>query len=661
MNKKQDREADSGGLGRTEIVPGADTDARKLLQELQAHQIELEMQNEELMKARAAAEAAMQSYSELYDFAPAGYFSLDGKGAIRMANFAAAGILKVERAKLVDRKFGAFVAAASLSAFNAFMKKISGKNTVASCEIELVNAEGVTVFVLLEVMFGHSGDERHLAVMNITERKQLELKLMAARNNLDSILNAVPDLLFEVGLDGRYYNFWSPHTELLATSPETFLGKRLSDVLPPDTAEICLAAVREANEKKHSMGRQYELSLGGENRWFELSVARKDEVYADGPRFVALCRDITVRKQAEQDLRTLYTAIEQSPISVVITDAAANILYVNPRFTKVTGYASAEVVGKNPRMFRPGQALPEIYRDMWDKITHGQNWQGELLNRRKNGELYWEEIHIAPVTDVTGSIINYVCLMLDIDQRKKTEQVTIDLLWQNRALAKRMFATEEEERRKMSRELHDELGQWLTAIQAETEAINSISGNSAPIRASVAAINQSADAMHEVIRRMVHSLRPSMLDTLGLADSLHELERQWCQPRLGISCSFMLASGLEDLSDNLKITIFRLVQEALNNIASYAKANHVSVRLHREACDVPDTDCIILEIKDDGIGFDPARHTGGTGILGMRERTIAAGGAFALDSAPGQGVCINIRLPVKAPEGWWGSHDRRKK
>lgn len=471
MNKNQDREAGSGGRSRAEMVPGADADARKLLQELQAHQAVLERQNEEL--------------------------------------------------------------------------------------------------------------------------KQLELELMAARNNLDSILNAVPDLLFELGLDGCYYNFWSPHTELLATPPEAFLGKRLSDVLPPDTAAICLAALQEANEKKYSMGRQYELSLGGENRWFELSVARKDEVYADGPRFVALCRDITERKQAEQDLRTLYTAIEQSPISVAITDVDANIQYVNPHFTKVTGYA-AEVVGKNPRMFQSGQTLPETYRDMWDKITHGQNWQGELLNRRKNGELYWEEIHITPVTDAAGSIINYVCLMLDINQRKKTEQVTVDLLWQNRALAKRMFATEEEGRRKMSRELHDELGQWLTAIQAETEAINSMSGNSEPIRASVAAINQSADAMHEVIRRMVHSLRPSMLDTLGLADSLHELEKQWCQPRLGISCSFMLAGELEDLSDNLKITIFRLVQEALNNIASYAKANNVSVQLHREAGDVPDAEHIYL-------------------------------------------------------------------
>lgn len=538
MNKNQDREAGSGGRSRAEIVPGADADARKLLQELQAHQAVLERQNEEL--------------------------------------------------------------------------------------------------------------------------KQLELELMAARNNMDSILNAVPDLLFEVGLDGCYYNLWSPHTELLAIPPEDFLGKRLSDVLPPDTAAICLAALQEANEKKYSMGRQYELSLGGENRWFELSVARKDELYADGPRFVALCRDITERKQAEQDLRTLYTAIEQSPISVAITDVDANIQYVNPRFTKVTGYAAAEVVGKNPRMFQSGQTLPETYRDMWDKITHGQNWRGELLNRRKNGELYWEEIHIAPVTDMADRIINYVCLMLDIDQRKKTEHVTMDLLWQNRALAKRMFATEEEGRRKMSRELHDELGQWLTAIQAETEAINSISGNSAPIRASVAAINQSADAMHEVIHRMVHSLRPSMLDTLGLADSLHELEKQWCQPRLGISCSFMLASELEDLSDSLKITIFRLVQEALNNIASYAKANHVSVQLHREAGDVPDAERIFLVIKDDGIGFDPARHTGGTGILGMRERTIAAGGEFSLDSAPGQGVSISIRLPVKAPEHWWGCHDRRK-
>lgn len=488
------------------------------------------------------------------------------------------------------------------------------------------------------------------------------------------------------------------------------------------------------------------------------------------------------KKQLQQNLLTLYTAIEQSPISVVIADADANIQYVNPHFTEVTGYSAAEAVGQNPRILQSGQTPRETFTDLWDTLTKGLVWHGEFINKRKNGELYWEEAHIAPIKDAAGCVSQYVCMKLDITRRKQMkaelhekhnlltsvintstdfifvkdrelrtvlcnetfanalgrrpeelygktdiengwpeelvkgnpekgirgyeqddlaalsgktihneydpatvggelrvfdtiklplvganggiigllgisrditehredERLTRKLLQQNRTLTRHMFDIQEEGRRNISRELHDELGQWLTAIQAESQVIEIIASNKAPdILNSVRSIKLCTESMHETIRRIVHSLRPTLLDTLGLADSLRELEKQWCQPRLGISCEFLLEGDLASLGDELNITIFRVVQEALNNIASYAKANHVAVHLRRVPDEASATDAILLSIEDDGVGFDSGQKIGGTGLLGMRERVIAAGGEFDLKSAPGQGVRINARLPLK--------------
>jgi diguanylate cyclase (GGDEF)-like protein/PAS domain S-box-containing protein len=124
------------------------------------------------------------------------------------------------------------------------------------------------------------------------------------------------------------------------------------------------------------------------------------------------------RQRAESELRKVFGAIEHSPIATVITDASGTIEYVNPRFTQVTGYRSDEAVGANPRLLKSGETSPESYRDLWDTITNGREWRGELRNRRKNGELYWESATIAPVMDGAGAISHYVATLEDITQRR---------------------------------------------------------------------------------------------------------------------------------------------------------------------------------------------------------------------------------------------------
>ena len=121
-------------------------------------------------------------------------------------------------------------------------------------------------------------------------------------------------------------------------------------------------------------------------------------------------------------LEVLMTAIEQCPASVIITDVNTVIKYVNPHFTRESGYAAEEVIGRTPKVLRSGLTAPEVYAEMWTSLNQGQSWSGELINRRKCGEVYWMEAHLAPVRNLKGETTHYVGVNLDISQRKEAQQ-----------------------------------------------------------------------------------------------------------------------------------------------------------------------------------------------------------------------------------------------
>ena len=132
--------------------------------------------------------------------------------------------------------------------------------------------------------------------------------------------------------------------------------------------------------------------------------------------------DITQRKKAEENLRHMSRVLEQSPVSVVITDLKGTIEYVNPRFCQLTGYTLEEAVGQNPRILQSGKTPPEDYRDLWRTIKQGRNWRGQFLNRKKNGELYWELASISPLRDPLGKLTHFLAFKEDITERKATQE-----------------------------------------------------------------------------------------------------------------------------------------------------------------------------------------------------------------------------------------------
>jgi PAS domain S-box-containing protein len=139
-------------------------------------------------------------------------------------------------------------------------------------------------------------------------------------------------------------------------------------------------------------------------------------------RMEEIIRDITGRKKVEDQLRKLSRAVEQSPVTVLITDTKGNIEYVNPKFTQLTGYTSEEALGQNPRILKTDKTPPEVFKELWKTITSGTEWRGEFFNKKKNGELFWESASISPVRNSEGIVTHFVAVKEDITERKRMEE-----------------------------------------------------------------------------------------------------------------------------------------------------------------------------------------------------------------------------------------------
>ncbi|MFA6013450.1 MAG: EAL domain-containing protein [Gallionellaceae bacterium] len=255
------------------------------------------------------------------------------------------------------------------------------------------------------------------------EIAQRTAALVESTNHLQATLDAIPDLLFEVDLEGRYWDVHAPREDLLAAPKDTLIGKFLTDVLPPDAAEVCMSALQEASESGWSNGKQFELSLPNGRFWFELSVSRKNASTAPNSRFIVLSRDITERVKNRHKLLLTETVFENAAEGMLVTDMLNNIVSVNRAFVEMTGYTQEEVLGKNPSILKSEKHDKSFYRTLWRSLMMQGNWQGEIWNRRKNGEIYPEWTSINIVKDASGKVINHFAVFSDLLQKKAVEDL----------------------------------------------------------------------------------------------------------------------------------------------------------------------------------------------------------------------------------------------
>ena len=193
-------------------------------------------------------------------------------------------------------------------------------------------------------------------------------------------------------------------------------------IVPEDRPQVEAALKRVVAEKNQGEVEFRIERADGEIR--HVYAAQRVILDAEGEahRVVGVNLDITERKQAKEELQKLSTAVEQSPASVVITDTHGIIEYVNPKFCDVTGYSAEEAIGQNPRVLKSGKTPPEVFDELWQTITAGDEWRGELINRKKNGELYWEAVSISAIKSAAGAITHYLAIKEDITEQKQMEE-----------------------------------------------------------------------------------------------------------------------------------------------------------------------------------------------------------------------------------------------
>lgn len=228
-------------------------------------------------------------------------------------------------------------------------------------------------------------------------------------------------------------------------------------------------------------------------------------------------------------------------------------------------------------------------------------------------------------------------------ERARAEARIADLLAHNRELSQRLLLAQENERCALARELHDEVGQTCAALRAEASYImHAGADDRAGVAAGAARIAQAAENLHRLVRDMLQRLRPPMLDSLGLESALQELCEKW-EEQFGVACGFFPRELPPGLDEARRITVFRLVQEALTNVARHAGADQVRIALHPSA----DGASLLLSIEDNGRGMADAEGChAGFGLIGMRERVAGLRGQIRLRGAPGQGLRVDVALPL---------------
>ncbi len=230
----------------------------------------------------------------------------------------------------------------------------------------------------------------------------------------------------------------------------------------------------------------------------------------------------------------------------------------------------------------------------------------------------------------------------DLLRRRAAEAQLAAALADNRRLSQQYVQIQEAERKGLAQELHDELGQYLNAIKLDAVSIRDVRlADEAAVRDRSAAIVANCNHIHDALAALIRQLRPVGLDELGLVAAVEHCIDAW-RPRLAPAELRLSSSGeLTDLPEAVALTAFRLVQEALTNIAKHASAKHVTVQLERSA------DQVEILVADDGVGAAPSSPTRGLGLIGMRERVAALQGDLAVATAPGRGFRLTARIPVR--------------
>ncbi|PKN69927.1 MAG: hypothetical protein CVU54_07805 [Deltaproteobacteria bacterium HGW-Deltaproteobacteria-12] len=401
---------------RKQTPPSSVTEAetRRLVHELEVHQIELEMQNEELMQSRAQVEAGLSQYMDLYDFAPIGYFTLARDGAIHQVNLAGAGLLGVARGELIKRRFDAFVNVKSRSVFNGFLEKAFGSRRKETCEVALQKDGAPTAWVHIAATCNEDGQRCLIAAMDISARKQAEEALRESEQRIKTFLDSTADMAFLK--DDSYHHI------VVNRALCKFYGKTESEIIGKTDFDLMSAeAAAECRKTDEQALRSNTLKITEEtigDRYYE--TMKFPVTITNGKRGIgAFIRDITERKRAEEWTGHLAAMVDLAPSAITVHDFAGKFLYTNQKNLDIHGYSREELMALNLSDFDvPSSAA--LIKERMNLIRDVGEASFEVEHYCKGGTTVPLELFVKPV-DWYGKPA-LLSIGRDISERKRTEQ-----------------------------------------------------------------------------------------------------------------------------------------------------------------------------------------------------------------------------------------------
>jgi PAS domain S-box-containing protein len=368
-------------------------------------------------------------------------------------------------------------------------------------------------------------------------------------------------------------------------------------------------------------------------------------------------------ERREDPIRLHANLLKAIPAALIATDVAGQIIYWNRFAEKLYGWSDSEVLGHSILEITVPPVTKEEAEEIMSLLRSGLSWTGEFKVKRRDGTSFTAMVTDSPVLDDNGVMIGIIGVSLDLSARERAEEAyrkanqelelrverrTQELNAANenlRELSGRLLQLQDEERRRIARELHDSVGQLLAAISMNTETIKAESEKLSPAAAEALFHNsRMVDEILGQIRTISHLLHPPLLDEAGLASALDWYVNGFSQ-RSNIEVSLDMPNELGRLSRELELTIFRVVQESLTNIHRHSGSTTASIQI---TCD---DGRLSLQIRDTGKGMSPTKaialKTGasGVGLRGMRERLAQVGGDLTLQS-DGNGTLVTAILPL---------------
>ena len=487
------------------------------------------------------------------------------------------------------------------------------------------------------LVHGEKDQSAHVVCINtdLTEQKRTEEALKEREELSQKIIGAAMEGFWMLDLEGNLVDVNEAYCRMSGYSRQELLSMHTSNV--------------EVNEASPELVVQHiqRIIQSGSDR-FETRHRCKDgriievEVIATflklRERYVfAFMRDITERKRAEEQIRLLAYAVQSARDLICITDGENRFTFVNQSFVKAYGHSQEEVLGRKPDFLYSPKNPPGLCEHIF-RQTLGGSWKGELLNCRKDGTEFPVSLSTSEIKNSEGRTIGLIGVASDITERKRAEE-------ELRLLPLRIIEAQEAERLRVARELHDGVNQLIASAKMRLRKVEDgvVSLNPAA-REILARCSRLLVQALEENRRIAHNLRPSDLDEFGLAAA----SRNFCkelQSRTKLKVKYNIARIDQRLAPALELNLFRIMQEAVNNIEKHARAREVRLRIAFHG------DSIVLKIQDDGRGFDSKRGKAGKGkwrgigLTNMRERAEFLGGTCTVESAPKQGTTITVRVP----------------